>query len=141
VWLQIEQDIAYDLAKTKQAEEDEYAKVLVNLDAERSAGAPRAPTTGQVLVGPFEGSGQRRGGTLRRPASLRGANRRLSDLQGGHRTRGVIPERKILREAMRRFTRRGQQGTAIVSGLPQRLRASLPARARRALATLLWGRG
>ena len=40
VWLQIEQDIAYDLAKTKQAEEDEYAKVLVNLDAERERRRP-----------------------------------------------------------------------------------------------------
>ncbi len=44
---------------------------------------------------------------------------------------GIEPEessqkRKILREAMRRFTRRGQQRTAIVSGLPQRLQASLP---------------
>ena len=40
VWLQIEQNIAYDLANTKPAEEDEYAKVLVNLDAERERRRP-----------------------------------------------------------------------------------------------------
>ncbi len=59
---------------------------------------------------------------------------------------GIEPEessqgRKSFGEAMQRFTRRGQQCTAIVSGLPQRLRASLQRVPEGALATLLWGEG